>query len=247
MRGRRRLGGTGAAALLVLAAAFLPGEAGAAPPGGEAARIDWRTMVAATPEGGFRMGNSDAAVRLVQYTSLTCPHCARFEEEAAAALRDRYVAGGRVSWEVRTFLLFPTDPGVSLLLHCRGAEHFFPTAAALYAAQPEWTGRILALPSARQLEIQELPIVRSVAAMVKAAALDAFFRERGMAQDRLRACLADPAGLDRLADITRRGVEDGVTGTPAFLIDGEYAEDAFDWETLEPRLDAAMEKSRAGS
>jgi protein-disulfide isomerase len=237
MRRARRLGG--AAALLLLAGAFVPGESGAAPPGGEAARIDWRTRVAATPEGGFRMGNPDAPVKLVQYTSLTCPHCARFEEEGGAALRDRYVAGGRVSWEVRTFLLFPTDPSVSLLLHCGGAADFFPAATALYAAQPEWTGRLQALPRNRLLEMQELPVEQSAAAIAAAAGLDAFFRGRGMPEAKLRACLSDPAGLARLADLTRLGVEEGVTGTPTFLINGELAEDAYDWESLEPRLKAA--------
>lgn len=238
MAERSRRAAARALALLLLGLHWAA-QADPAPPG-EAARIDWRTRVAETPEGGFRMGNPEAPVKLVQYTSLTCPHCARFEEEGVAALRDRYVASGRVSWEVRTFLLFPTDTGASLLLHCHGAGRFFPTAAELYAAQPDWVGRVVAVSQDRLVEIQSLPVAESVVALVEAAGLDSFFRDRGMSQDRLRACLADSAGLDRLAGITRRGVEDGVTGTPSFLIDGEYAEDAFDWATLEPRLKAAV-------
>jgi protein-disulfide isomerase len=237
-------------ACAVALAMLAVGTAAAAPPQAAAPQAaapqrDWTQIVEATAEGGFRMGNPDAPVKLVQYTSLTCPHCARFEKEGGQALRD-YVAAGGISWEVRTFLLFSTDTGASLLLHCRGAADFFPLAEALYAAQPEWSGRVEALSPERLLKIESLPLAESVAAWVEAAGLDAFFRERGMPTEQLRACLADPAGLKKLADLTHRGVDEGVTGTPAFLINGELAEDAYDWQTLEPRLKAAMRRGDVG-
>ena len=58
---------------------------------------DWTETVAATPEGGFRMGNPEAPVKLVEYASITCPHCAEFAEQGTSALRDQYVKSGRVS------------------------------------------------------------------------------------------------------------------------------------------------------
>jgi protein-disulfide isomerase len=226
----------GAAVLVLLA----PAGAHAADPAPIAApQRDWTRTVEATAEGGFRMGNPDAPLKLVQYTSLSCPHCARFEQEGGQALR-RYVATGRVSWEVRTFILFSTDTGASLLLHCRGAATFFPLAEALYAAQPEWTERVAALSDDRIQEILSLEPAANVAALVEASGLDAFFRERGMPEAQLRACLVDPAGMEKLADLTARGLRDGVYGTPTFMINGQIAEEAHDWKTLEPLLKAGI-------
>ena len=58
---------------------------------------DWSTIVSATPEGGFVMGNPNAKVKLVEFGSLTCPHWAEFEEKGGKALVDNYVKKGLVS------------------------------------------------------------------------------------------------------------------------------------------------------
>jgi hypothetical protein len=82
---------------------------------------DWTQVVVETPEGGFRMGNPNAAVKLVEYASVTCPHCAEFSEQASETIKNDYVKNGQVSWEFRHLLLpFPTDPGMSLLARCQG-------------------------------------------------------------------------------------------------------------------------------
>ena len=64
---------------------------------------DWSRTVAATPEGGFRMGNPNAKVKLVEYGSLACPHCRHFEETGYKPLVQQYVRTGRVSYEFRNF------------------------------------------------------------------------------------------------------------------------------------------------
>src|SRR5689334_16077273 len=99
---------------------------------------DWTQVIQATPEGGYRMGNPDAPVKLVEYASISCPHCAEFTAEGATPLRERYVKSGQVSWEYRPVMLFPTDPGVFLLLRCQGAQPFFRLADQLYATQRDW-------------------------------------------------------------------------------------------------------------
>src|SRR5687768_3218644 len=52
---------------------------------------DWQQVVAQTPAGGFVMGNPDAAVKLIEYGSMTCPHCAEFDETGVQPLIDKYV------------------------------------------------------------------------------------------------------------------------------------------------------------
>jgi protein-disulfide isomerase len=201
---------------------------------------DWREVVSETPEGGYRMGNPDAPVKLVEYASITCPHCAEFAETASTALRDQYVRSGQVSWEYRPFMLFPTDPGIFQALRCQGPQPFFRLIEQLYATQRDWIGRLQMLSEQQQQAIQNMSPAARSAALLQAAGLDEFFRQRGMPQSRLESCLADPQGLQRLTEITQYGTRhDNVQGTPTFMINGQRQE-VGTWNELEPRLRAAI-------
>ena len=70
---------------------------------------DWSKTVAVTPDGGFRMGNPAAKVKLVEYGSLACPHCRHFEETGYKPLVQNYVRPGQVSYEFRNYLLNTPD------------------------------------------------------------------------------------------------------------------------------------------
>ena len=201
---------------------------------------DWTQVVAKTPEGGFRMGNPDAPVKLVEYGSLSCPHCAEFEEVGGPPLRDKYVKSGQVSWEFRTYLLFGPDAGISALLHCQGEGAFFPMLEQLYADQRNWGGRLQSLPPEQLQQIQNLPAREAAPAMLRASGIDEFFRQRGMPASRIQSCLADPAVLDQVTAITKRGNEEGVNGTPSFFINGKVVDRAASWAALEPEIRAAL-------
>jgi protein-disulfide isomerase len=201
---------------------------------------DWTEVVSQTAEGGFRMGNPDAPVKLVEYASITCPHCGEFAEQGGPALRDQYVRSGQVSWEYRPYLLFPTDPGVFMLLRCQGAAPFFRLTEQLYADQRNWLGRLQALPAEQLQQIDALPPTARSAALVRAGGLDQFFRQRGMPEARMNSCLADEQNLQQLSQITQRATnEEGVTGTPTFFINGARQE-AGNWAQLEPLLRTAI-------
>ena len=79
------------AALLLLATALLPGPVGAATAAKAPQAHDWTRIVAMTAEGGFRMGNPAAPVKLIEYGSLACPHCRHFEETGYKPLLQTYV------------------------------------------------------------------------------------------------------------------------------------------------------------
>jgi protein-disulfide isomerase len=174
---------------------------------------------------------------LVEYGSITCPHCAAFSVEGAAALRGRHVRSGRVSWEYRPYLIFPTDPGVFMLLNCLGPSRFFPVAEQLYATQNVWVGRIRAIPSAQLAQLGSLPPEQQAAGLVHAAGLDAFFRAHGLTQPQINACLANHAGIERLGAIAQHANDLGVQGTPTFFINGRSV-GTQDWARLEPMLTA---------
>jgi protein-disulfide isomerase len=201
---------------------------------------DWTEMVSETPEGGFRMGNPNAPVKLVEYGSLGCHVCADFSKEGSAPLREKYVKSGQVSWEFRPYILFASDPGISMLLRCQGPGPFFQLTDQLYADQGAWMARMQAAAPAMQGQLEAMTPQQRVAALVRLAELDQFFRVRGVPQARIDACLADGAALQHLLAITERGNAEGVQGTPTFFINGRKVEDAANWATLEPALRAAV-------
>jgi protein-disulfide isomerase len=201
---------------------------------------DWTKLVVATPEGGFRMGNPAAKVKLVEYGSLSCPYCARFDREGVPALRNTYVRSGRVSWEYRTYLNHPTDPAAAALAHCNGPANFFAIADQLYATQKQWYGRLVAYGTERYRKLQDLPVARRNAEIAHITGLDTFFEQHGMSAPRVQACLSDRAVLDKLAAIVELGNRDGIQGTPGFTINGKVVDNAFDWGALEPRLKEAV-------
>jgi protein-disulfide isomerase len=201
---------------------------------------DWTQTVSEMPEGGMRMGNPDAPVKLVEYASVTCPHCREFEEQGLPPLRDKYVKSGQVSWEFRPYMLFPSDPGPSMLLRCQGPTPFFSLSEELYADQPNWAGRLQSMPEAQMQQISQMPAAERPKQFVQVAGLDEFFRQRGMPQAKIDACLNDPANLNKLVALTDLGTKQGVTGTPTFFINGKMVENTASWAALEPQLRSAI-------
>ena len=204
---------------------------------------DWTQVVSETPEGGFRMGNPNAPVKLVEYASLSCPYCKNFDLEGVPTLRDKYVKSGEVSWEYRTYLNHPTDPAVASLAHCQGADSFFALADQLYAAQDQWFGKLVDLSEKQPQQYQQLqtlpPMQRNVE-IARVTGLDDFFRQRGMPSGKIQSCLTDQSVLNKLQSIVDLGNKDGITGTPNFMINGKLQPEAGDWKTLEPVLRAAI-------
>ena len=97
------------------------------------------------------MGNPDAKVKLIEYGSLTCPHCREFDETGVTPLINNYVKSGRVSYEFRNYVRDAFDLSASLVARCNGAKSFFPLERAMYKDQPTWVAKIQAVPQ-NQLE-----------------------------------------------------------------------------------------------
>lgn len=243
----KRLLGLGIAALALATAgcdkkdAAAPDTKVAAPavpaPGGG----DWTEQVVATPEGGFLMGNPNAPVKLLEYASLTCPHCRDFTANAADPLKAKYVKTGQVAWEFRNFALNPLDVAATLLARCQGPGPFFKLTEQTYAEQEKWIGQFSATGKPDMDRMAALPPDKQFAALAKAAGLDQFFRARGLPEAKIDACLSDKAGLDAILALRDRGTkEDKVTGTPSFLINGKLQEGVYDWVGLEAKLREAL-------
>jgi len=206
------------------------------------AAVTWAETFAATPGGGFRRGNPAARVKLIEYGSLTCPHCRVFHGEAMRKLLGTYVASGNVSYEYRSFVLNGPDYAASLVARCSGdAKRFFAALDSFYPDQPQWTAPFIGISEADGKQIAAQPPEKQIAALARVGKLDAYAAKLGMERTRFDACVGDKAAADRLVEIRKVAVDTyKVTGTPGFIINGVYQEDVSDWRLLEPNLQAAL-------
>ena len=200
-----------------------------------ATQRDWSRVTAATPEGGFRMGNPDAPVKVVEYLSLTCPHCAEFSRDGAPALIRNYVRSGRVSLEYRNYVLNGIDATASLLARCGGAASFFPRAERLFATQTQWVERISGIDQPGRSASAALPPGQRLVRLAEVGGLTAVAAQHGVPLARGRACLADEAALRRLGEMNQAAAALGIEGTPTFLINGAKV-DVNTWPALEPLI-----------
>jgi len=209
----------------------------AAPKGG-----DWTQMVTATPEGGFLMGNPDARVKLLEFGSMTCPHCREFDEAGGQQLIDRYVKTGQVSWEFRNYIRDPFDLTAALIARCNGANSFFPLTRALYKDQPNWVAKIQATDQAQLEQLQNLPPNQQFVQVAKLAGFQDWAAARGVPQAKSGQCLANENSVNQLVQITSDATAQfpNFQGTPTFVINGKMLEKTATWEALEPQLRNAL-------
>ncbi|MCE2841299.1 MAG: thioredoxin domain-containing protein [Novosphingobium sp.] len=205
-----------------------------APPAGQ----NWADTYTATPEGGYRMGNPDAPIKLVEYGALSCSHCAEFSEKSAAELRDNFVASGRVSFEVRFFMLNALDVPATLLATCSSPEAALPLAKQFWGWQRDMFTNLQANEAALNTAGQ-LPPEQRFAAIARAGGMDTFFASRGVAADQAKACLADTAKATKLVEATNKASQElNITGTPTFLLNGAKL-DTNTWEGVKVLLEKA--------
>jgi protein-disulfide isomerase len=206
-----------------------------APPAGK----DWTEVVSATPEGGFVMGNPNAKVKLVEYLSLTCPHCKEFEEKGFPKLRDEYVKKGTVSLEARNYVRDFVDMTATLVSRCGGADPYFPMTEQVFAQQTQIFDKLQAISPAEQQRLQGLSPSDQFKAVASLIGIDQFAKQRGITQAKLDACLTDKAAVDKLVDMQQKANTMQIPGTPTFFLNGEMLQNVGTWEQLEPKLKAA--------
>lgn len=226
--------------MLVTACNQKPADSGAASGSGATvaapAGTKWSETTAVTPDGGMLMGNPNAAVKLIEYGALTCSHCAEFSEKSSTELK-AMVDKGTVSYEFRTFMLNALDVPAALLARCSGAGPFFPIAEQMFATQRDWLGKAQTFTPEDQKQLQGMSPAQLPAALADKLGLVEFVRQRGIPEEKAKACLADAKAIDALVALTDKGVREfKVQGTPTFVINGVTQENTASWETLKPKL-----------
>lgn len=218
------------ALLALLAGALL---ATAAP----AQQKDWRATVVQAPSGAYQIGNPAAKVKLVEYLSFTCPHCAHFVAELKAPLHDDLVRRGVVQVELRHAVRDPLDLAAALLARCTGPKGFSGASQAIFAAQNDWFERGRSWWQTNGAAMQSQPELARLRAAASGSGLTALMQKRGMTAAAVNRCFAAPGDLNKLTAMTKAAWTQ-IQGTPSFAINGKPAS-GNDWATLQPQLHAA--------
>jgi protein-disulfide isomerase len=185
------------------------------------------------------MGNPDAKVKLIEYGSLACPHCRHFEETGFAPLIQKYVRTGRVSYEFRNLLINGPDISISLLARCSGPANFFAMSKYVYDAQPQWQKKLEDMSDVDKAALAKMTTQQQIARYAEIAGMGQMAARFGVGAEKAKKCLADPAGLQKLLDMSKAAESSGVNHTPTFFINGKMSDSAT-WEELEPELKQAL-------
>ena len=151
------------------------------------------------PDDPLARGAVDAPVVMVEYSDFQCPYCGRYAVETAPELVERYVDTGLLRMEWRDFP-YLGEKSLTVAVAARAAgeqQMFWEFHHAFFAAQPS--------PNSGEID---------TAWLVELA------REAGLDTDRFAADLDDPSLRERVEHDAREGQQIGVSGTPAFLING---------------------------
>lgn len=204
---------------------------------------NWTEVVSKTPEGGYRMGNPDAPIKLVEYGSRTCPTCGAFGQTGQKPLTEQYVATGKVSYEFRDYLVHgQPDFAPSLLGRCTDPSAFFPLLEAMYIAQPQFEAKLADqnATNALQAQLQGKTPSQAAAAWGDYLGYVDFVKQRGIPEAKARACIADSKALNELIGLMNKGEGATVSGTPTFILNGTKVE-GVSW----PDVEAALKRAGA--
>lgn len=201
---------------------------------------DWTRTVTTTRDGGYLIGNPAAPVKVIEYFSLTCPHCRHFAETGIAPLKSGYVAKGKVSLELRNFVLNAPDMTASLLMRCGSPAQAVKLFDQIFAGQDELFAGAYALSNDAAGRINAVPLEQRPAALAREAGIDKWFVAKGLSARRATACLADPKRSDQLVAMRRQAADNlNIQGTPSFLVNGALVS-GIGWSDLEPVIVKAL-------
>jgi protein-disulfide isomerase len=161
--------------------------------------VDVKELMVPGPLGEEALGDPKAPVTVVEYVSMTCPHCARVHQTTFKALKSKYIDTGRVYFVLREFPLDPLALAAIMLAHCAPADKFFPTVGVMFELQDNWA-------------FVDDP----------GTALTKVLQPMGFTNESIKACLNDQKVLDGVNWVHDRAEKKfGIEGTPTFFFNGQ--------------------------
>jgi len=187
---------------------------------------DWSTVTMRLPSGAMLTGNPAAKLKLVEYGSYTCSHCATFSTESEPVLKGQMIRKGAVSLEYHHLVRDQFDLAAAILARCAGARDFSAASAAIYRGQEAWLAQAVDWQD-KHPEVAGYPPAKRIRAAADGS---------GLTAKQVAACFADTKAVDALVAMTGETPAE-VTGTPTFYLNGTLL-DVHDWGSLEPILRA---------
>ncbi|MEO0999743.1 MAG: DsbA family protein [Pseudomonadota bacterium] len=152
-------------------------------------------------DGDMILGDADAPVTVVEYASLTCPHCGRFHQSVFPELREQFVDTGKVRFVFREVYFDQLGLFAGRVAQCAGAERYFGMVGILLENQQTW--------------IKPGDVTGSLFEVTKYGLL------AGLTREEIEACLQDEGALTEMTRTYQRHAEhDGINSTPSFIING---------------------------
>jgi protein-disulfide isomerase len=144
------------------------------------------------------LGKADAPVTIVEYASMTCPHCASFHKTTYPALKSKYIDTGKVRFVFREFPLDDLAVAASMLARCAGGEKSMAMIDVLFASQDKWAVR------------DPIPPLLQIA------------KQAGFTQASFDTCLKDQKLYNDILAVRERGSKEfKVESTPTLFVNGK--------------------------
>lgn len=161
--------------------------------------------------GDYFLGKEFAPVVMVEYASLSCPHCADFHEKVVEPMIPNYVDTGKVKYVFRDFPLNKSALDATKLAHCAETDKYFSFIKVLFKSQKQWA-----------YNEQYLPILKDIAKL------------GGLTPEKVDTCLADKKLEDKIFKVQQDAVDIlEVKSTPTIYINGNKYDGPHKYEDVE--------------
>ena len=175
----------------------------------------------AVQSGDRILGKADAPITIIEYASLTCPHCAHFDVAVLPKLKEKWIDTGKAKLVLRDFPLDEPALRAAMVARCAPPERFYPLVDTFFAQQEQWA-------TTRDYR----------------AALEKLAKLGGIGGKEFAACIADKKLEDQVAQSRLTAAQQlGVDATPTFFINGKKFEGAPTLEAFDQALSGAAAKS----
>jgi protein-disulfide isomerase len=205
-----------------LSAAEPEAEGSAADPAQAAPRTDIAELMKPGPLGDRSLGKATAPVTVIEYVSLTCPICARYRAETYPKFKKAYIDTGKVNYIFREYPIGQSAAAAAIAVRCAPEKAYFSLTEKLLAQQTKWVAQ----------DVNHDDIYKMV-------------QTSGLKRDKYDACFTDQTINNALYEVKQRGRAFGVSGTPAFFINGQRVSGAMSFEEMSKLVDAAIAAQQA--
>ncbi|MDE1156165.1 MAG: DsbA family protein [Acidobacteriaceae bacterium] len=188
--------------------------------------VDMAAVLKPGPLPEMSLGKADAPIKIVEYMSMTCPHCANFHNVTFDAIKTKYVDSGKVQFTIREFPFDPVATAAFMLARSNPQkpeelatpEQYFAMVSMLFKQQRAW-----AAPADKDVR-------NALMQTVKIA---------GYTQQSFETCLTNQKLLDEINNVVKRAADEfGVNSTPTFLINGKKYSGDMSVDTMSALLDS---------